>query len=142
MGEGVDGRVNTIVLEVKQDLDHDGWQDENGTVHYDDRIQTPFGQLGTLKTDTDENNSHVIVDAPDVVLIRHGFPTQWSMSAKGVSIDTTFAGVQVMTLKAVNGEVRYQLDPRNVRWSDGDEDIPFYVAQRIYADYTPKPGAE
>lgn len=127
--------MNTIVLEVKQDLDTDGWQDEAGTIHYDDRIVTPFGQLGTLKTETTADGSHLIVDAPSVVLIRHGFPTQWSMNAKGVSIDTTFAGTQVMTLKAVNGEVRYQLDPRNVRWSDGDEDIPFYVALRIFSDY-------
>ena len=127
--------MTTIVLEVQQDLENDGWQDEDGTIHYDDRVLTPFGQLGTLKTDTSDDDQHVIVDAPEVVLIRHGFPTHWSMSVKGVSVDTTFAGTQVMTLRAKNGEVRYQLDPRPVRWSDGDEEIPFYLAQRIYSNY-------
>lgn len=126
-----------IVLEVFQNLDHDGWQDEEGTIHYDDRIVTPFGELGVLKTTLGEQGSHTIVDAPDIVLIRHGFPTHWSASTKGVSIDTTFAGVQIMTLRADNGEVRYQLDPRPVRWSDGDDAIPFYLAQRIYSDFEP-----
>lgn len=128
---------STIILEVFQDLDTDGWQDEEGTIHYDDRIVTPFGELGVLKTTLDDDDTHTIVDAPEVVLIRHGFPTHWSSSTRGVSIDTTFAGVQIMTLRADNGEVRYQLDPRPVRWSDGDDAIPFYVAQRIYSDYTP-----
>lgn len=126
-----------IILQVFQDLDHDGWQDSEGTIHYDDRIVTPFGELGVLKTTLTEADSHVIVDAPEVVLIRHGFPTQWSASTAGVSIDTTFAGVQIMTLRADNGEVRYQLDPRPVRWSDSDDNIPFYLAQRIHSDYEP-----
>lgn len=127
--------MNPIILEVRQDLEHDGWQDEDGTIHYDDRVLTPFGQLGVLKTITGEDDSHTIIDAPEVVLIRHGFPTQWSMSVKGVSVDTTFAGTQVMTLQADNGVVRYQLDPRPVRWSDGDDEIPFYLAQRIFSNY-------
>lgn len=127
--------TNTIILEVKQDLDRDGWQDESGTVHYDDKIVTPYGELGTLRTET-EGDSVIIIDAPEVVLVRHGFPTQWSQSVQGVSVDTTFTGVQIMRLQAANGEVRYQLDPRNVRWSDGDDNIPFYLGQRIYAEYT------
>jgi len=128
--------TETIVLQVFQDLDNDGWQDDDGTIYYDDRIVTPYGELGTLKTTASDDDLHQIVDAPDVILIRHGFPTQWSASTKGVSIDTTFAGAQIMTLKADNGYVCYQLDPRPVRWSDGEEDIPFYLAQLIKSNFS------
>lgn len=124
-----------IILDVKQNLDMDGWEDDNGTVHYDDTIVTPFGQLGKLVT-ADDGGELLLTHADEVILVRHGFPTQWSGSAAGVSIDTTFAGIQVMTVKATNGEVRYQLDPRPVRWSDRDDDIPFYVATRIYSEFT------
>ena len=124
--------MQQIVLEVRQDLDHDGWQDEDGTVHYDDRIVTPFGPLGVLKTTT-QDGEITIREAPDVILVRHGFPTQWSSDVRGVAIDTTFAGVQVMTVKGRNGEVRYQLDPRPVRWSDGTDEIPFYVGLLVHS---------
>lgn len=127
--------MNQIILEVKQNLDVDGWEDANGTVHYDDTIATPFGQLGQLHIANDGDDV-MILQADETILVRHGFPTHWSSGIKGVSIDTTFAGVQVMTLKARNGEVRYQLDPRPVRWSDKDEDIPFYLAKRIHSSFT------
>lgn len=125
--------MNPIVLEVQQDLDRDGWQDEEGTVHYDDRIVTPFGDLGMLKT-TNADGELVIVDAPPVILVRHGFPTAWSASTVGVSMHSTPFGVNVMTIQAVNGTVRYQLIPAPVRWSDKDEEIPFHVAQLISSD--------
>lgn len=126
--------MTPIILEVKQDLENDGWEDEDGTVHYDDKIVTPFGQLGSLNTVV-EDDVITIIDAPEVILVRHGFPTQWSQDVSGVSMDTTPFGVQVMVVSASNGEVRYQLDPRPVRWSDKDENIPFYLAQLIHSDY-------
>lgn len=126
--------MTQIILEVKQDLENDGWEDEDGTVHYDDKVVTPFGQLGTLNTIV-EDDVITIIDAPEVILVRHGFPTQWSQDVGGVSMDTTPFGVQVMVVSASNGEVRYQLDPRPVRWSDGDEDIPYYLAQLIHSNY-------
>lgn len=126
--------MNTeIVLEVRQNLGVDGWQDEDGTEHYDRRVITPFGELGELRTDPQAEDV-VITEADGVILVRHGFPTQWSRNVRGVSIDTTFSGVQIMTVKAANGEVRYQLDPRPVRWSDGDSHIPFYLGLRIHSD--------
>lgn len=125
--------MNPIVLEVEQDLDNDGWQDEEGTVHYDDRIVTPFGVLGSLQT-TIKDDDLVIVDAPPVILVRHGFPTAWSMCTAGVSMETTPFGATVMSVLARNGQVRYQLDPRPVKWSDREEEIPFYVAQLVSAD--------
>lgn len=125
--------MNPIVLEVHQDLDRDGWQDEDGTIHYDDRIVTPFGVVGMLKTDTVDGEL-VIVDAPPVILVRHGFPTAWSKDTVGVSMDRTSFGATVMTVIGVNGTVKYQIDTRPVRWSDKDENIPFYVAQLIDSD--------
>ena len=125
--------MNPIVLEVHQDLENDGWQDEDGAVHYDDRIVTPFGVLGMLKT-TNIDDELVIVDAPPVILVRHGFPTAWSANTVGVSIESTPFGSNVMSVRASNGTVRYQLDPRPVRWSDRDEEIPFHIAQLIDSD--------
>lgn len=125
--------MNPIVLEVHQDLENDGWQDEEGTIHYDDRIVTPFGAVGMLKTEYAEEDI-VIVEAPQVILVRHGFPTAWSRDTEGVSMETTPFGASVMTITALNGTAKYQLDPRPVRWSDEDEDIPFYVAQLLSCD--------
>ena len=125
--------MNPIVLQVYQDLEHDGWQDEDGTIHYDDRIVTPMGLLGSLKTTTLDEEL-VIVDAPPIILVRHGFPTSWSSGTVGVSMDVTPYGHTVMKVEASNGTVKYALDPRPVKWSDRDEEIPFYLGHLISSD--------
>jgi hypothetical protein len=135
--DSVEAQVTPIILDVRQDLDNDGWEDAEGTVHYDSTVATPFGLLGELRT-LDAGESGIdIIQADEVILVRHGFPTAWSKNVQGVSIDTTFTGIQIMTVKASNGEVRYQLDPRPVEWSDKpDEEIPFYVGIRIGTNWT------
>lgn len=130
--------TDEIVLEVRQDLDRDGWEDEGGTVHYDSHVATPFGLVGNLET-VKAGRDVVITAAPAVILVRHGFPTHWSSGVTGVSIDQTFAGVEVMTVRGRNGEVRYQLDPRPVRWSDREDPIPFFVAQLIHSEWQEEP---
>lgn len=122
-----------IVLQVHQDLDVDGWEDENGTVHYDDNIYTPFGVLGNLDVKLPEL---VIRDSSKVILVRHGFPDAWAPdTTEGVTMRETPYGDTLMTVNASNGTVVYQIDQRPVRWSDGDEIIPFAVARLIESDW-------
>jgi hypothetical protein len=106
-----------IILEVKQDLDHDGYEDEDGTVHYDDRIITPWGELGVLKVHLD--GEEVVIDrAPYVILVSKRPPEEWVRDADGTTFSENFYGSRQMTVKGRNGEVRYQLIDRPVEWSD------------------------
>lgn len=106
-----------IILEVKQDLDRDGWEDEEGTVHYDDRVVTPWGELGELKTRVDGDDL-VIDRASYVILVSKADPQEWKDVPPGASVERSAYGSSTLSVEARNGKVRYQVIDRDVEWSD------------------------
>ncbi|ATN94016.1 hypothetical protein J4U01_gp053 [Mycobacterium phage Kumao] len=112
-----------IILKVEQDLDHDGYQDENGTEHYDDRVVTPFGELENLEVEIQDDGQPFVKHAPRVCLVRRGFPDEWAPRARvGVTVRETPFGAKVMRLEAKNCIVSYHLHPNPLQWSDRNHD--------------------
>lgn len=110
---------NVIVLEVKQDLDNDGWEDDNGTVHYDDTIQSPWGPVEQLETTFNEGGELVITNAPRVILVSNKPIDEWPQQSDGVTVVKNEAfGLKLLKVEAVNGNVVYQYIPGLLAWSD------------------------
>lgn len=119
---------DVVVLECKQELGVDGWQDEDGVEHYDSRVLTPYGELGNLKIARDENGAATIEDAPGVILI-----SEKLISEGGDDIATVWTSplgaFRTVSVVGVNGSVRYQLVEKRVEWSDRPEDpVPHRLA--------------
>ncbi|MBB5167158.1 hypothetical protein [Mycobacterium sp. AZCC_0083] len=121
-------------LEVIGRYAEGGWEDEHGTSYYNDRVRVGgYGDLGKLQVDFVEKYGRddrvvgeypIILRADPVVLIRRGFPDDWTTSTAGVSIELNPFGFQVFDLQAGNGMVRYRLVEDELYWkfgSFGDE---------------------
>lgn len=105
----------TIILEEIGPYPVGGFEDEDGVEHFNDRVRTPYGLLGNLLVDFD-GEVPVIVRADPVVLIRRGFPDEWTAPTTGVTIEQNPLGFKLFQLDARNGMVRYRLDDSELIW--------------------------
>lgn len=123
---------NSILLTVYGDRIVDGYQDEDGVEHFNDRVGTPLGDLGKLAAEQIDGEL-TITQADEVVLIwKHveGKP--------GVTVETTAFGFRLFDLEASNGMVRYRIFEEPVEWADSDEGpIEHWLAIRTFADWKP-----
>lgn len=117
-----------------------GHTDDDGVEHFNDRIVTPFGLLGNLKSHIAESGEVVIDQAPGVVLVSRSPLEEWPERQRvGVTIDTNVFGFRTFELKARNGVVRYMLCDDDIRFSDEDEvRSNLQVARLLVSQWTPE----
>lgn len=131
--------MEKVILQVLQDLDCDGWQDDDGVIHYDDSVRTKFGNLGNLRVEKSDD-TWVIKETPGVALFSDGFIK--SLVAGYVDDCTTLSmsplGTNTVLIRASNGVARYQLHVAELEWSDRpDEPVNCQLATLTHQDWTP-----
>lgn len=113
--------IQKTVLEVVGPYGKDGWEDpETGENFFNDRVFTPHGLLGKIKSHIDGEDL-VIDQADQVVLIRKGFPEEWTAPTIGASLEQSPFGFFLFELKARNGMVRYVLLNDELSWRGSEE---------------------
>src|SRR6478672_4816928 len=121
-----------MILEIVGPHGPEGWQDEDGVEYFNDRVKTPLGFLGNLKSHIDD--PEVVIDqADEVVLIA---PAAAEMP--GVTIEANPFGFRVFELQGRNGMVRYRIYEDAVQWWDEDKPIADNLAVRVYENWTPE----
>lgn len=121
-----------------------GWQDEDGVEHFNDRITSPFGWVGNMKTHVecdDDGQLQLVIDAaPSVILVSTTPVEEWPESKQvGASIETSPFGFRIFELAARNGTVRYVIKDDEVRWADlPDEETHVQIATLIYGQWRPE----
>lgn len=122
-----------------------GWEDEHGTSFFNDRVRAGgYGMLGKLQVEWEPT----IVRADELVIMRRGFPDEWTAPTDGVSIEQNPFGFYVFELQASNGIVRYRLIDDELSWKIGtfedeqqdDENAriaKFQLGLLTYSDWTP-----
>lgn len=118
-----------------------GHEDADGVEHFNDRVMTPLGLLGKLKTHVDvgdDGEPVLVIDQADAVVLVSNKPLEeWSWDKQvGVTIDLNPFGFRMFTLNARNGMVRYMLHDNEVRWTDRpDEDTGLQVAKLMQSQW-------
>ena len=127
------------VLDVVGPYGKDGWQDEDGQEFFNDRVSTPHGILGKLKSHLD-GEELVIDQADQIVLIRKGFPEDWTGITIGASLEASPFGFFLFELVGRNGMVRYRILPDDLVWGTQGKDMPdlpsFNLATLTYSKWT------
>lgn len=118
-----------------------GHEDADGVEHFNDRVMTPLGLLGNLKTHIEcgENGSPVLViDQADAVVLVSRRPIEdWSTEKQpGATLELSPFGFRMLNLTARNGMVRYMLHDNEVRWRDRpDEDTGQQIAKLMQSQW-------
>lgn len=121
-----------------------GYEDKDGVEHFNDRVTTPFGWLGNLKTfaspGPDGQPVLVIQEAPGVILVSRKPLEEWpDYQQIGVTQELNPFGFRMFTLNARNGMVRYLLHDDEVRWKDNpDEDTGSQIGKLMVSQWTPE----
>lgn len=154
------------ILEIFGAYGKEGWEDEAGVEHFDDRVDTPYGWLENLVTAVDDSETGcdcedpdykfdwetgkqrlfhdhrelIIVAAPPVILVSRKPIEAWQPDQQvGATIEQSAFGFSILELQARNGMVRYVIKPDDVAWSDKpDEIIGSYLAVQTYSKWTPE----
>jgi hypothetical protein len=138
--------VAKTVLTVTGRFEDKGWGNPiSGIEYFNNHVSTPFGLLGKLQVEF-EDGYPVILRADEVVLIRRGFPHEWTTPTTGVSVEDNPFGFKLFDLVGKNGMVRYRLIDDELEWAEQLE-LPDYLepmrlekwqlGQRTYEKWTP-----
>lgn len=121
-----------------------GFEDKDGVEHFNDRVSTPFGLLGEIKTRLDvgeDGQPLVVIDQADAVVLITNKPfEEWTEDAQvGSVLDLNPFGFRMLTINARNGMVRYLLHDDEVRWRDiPDGVVPLQIAKLMQSQWTPE----
>jgi hypothetical protein len=121
-----------------------GYEDKDGVEHFNDRVTTPFGWLGDIKTHVDvgeDGRPLLVIDRAEAVVLVSKKPlSEWSWDQQvGVTMELNPFGFRMFTLNARNGMVRYLLHDDEVRWRDlPDEDTGMQIAKLMHSQWTPE----
>lgn len=121
-----------------------GHEDKDGVEHFNDRVTTPFGWLGNLKTHVEVGASGqpaLVIDQADAVVLVTTKPLEeWPWEKQvGVTMDLNPFGFRMFTLNARNGLLRYLLHDDVVRWKDKpEEDTGQQIAKLMVSQWTPE----
>ncbi|QNJ56875.1 hypothetical protein SEA_REINDEER_65 [Mycobacterium phage Reindeer] len=118
----------TAILKIRGPYGPDGTQGEDGVERYNDEVATPYGLLGDLRVH-DEDGKRYITKADDVVLIRRGFPDEWTPgSLQGAAMSTNVLGFTMFRLEVENGFVTYHVLDDDLRWEDDFDGVESSLA--------------
>lgn len=126
-----------ILLKLIEKYGPDGWQDEEGVIHYDKDFDTPFGILGNLWVKK-EDEQWVIKKAPGVVLFSKGFIQSLIRGYQDECTELSLSaiGANTVKVKASNGWVRYQLHNDELRFSDQpDTEVGCFLATLTHEEW-------
>ena len=119
-----------INLKIVGPYGENGWQDEDGTEHYNSVAVGPFGAVRNLKI-AGEGEDRLILQAPASTLIGIKF------AAESDEVYTDAFGTTWLDVIAKNGHVRYQLLEEAV-WEDTGQSSQCYLAVLAFSDWTPE----
>jgi hypothetical protein len=127
-----------ILLELIEKYGADGWQDDEGAVHYDHEFTTPFGKLGSVVVEKC-GGEWVINRADDVVLFGRGLVK--SLLKGSVKDECTHAvindwGFIKVYVQAKNGFVIYQVHEDELSWSDTGKVAECYLATKVDGEWS------
>lgn len=125
-----------ITLELIQKYGPDGWQDEDGVIHYDDQFRTPWGPLGEVITEKTDAG-WIIKKAGDVVLFGKGFVKSvlnGPVEDECTAFINDFGFIKV-AIVASNGFAVYQVHEDELQWSDIGKVAECYLATLTDSDW-------
>jgi hypothetical protein len=128
-----------IILKLEDNYPKDGWEDAEGTTHFNTEFTTPFGPLGNFRAKLD-GDEVVILQADEVALFSRKPVKEWPEQQQiGASESINGFGWRIFELKARNGIVRYLLYADEVRFSDEDEPREgLQIGQLHFSAWTPE----
>jgi hypothetical protein len=106
----------TIFLEITGPYPKEGFEDKDGTEHFNDIVSSPFGEVGNIKTHF-EDGELVIDQASDVALFSSKPVEQW-VNRDGVTAYRNPLGFRVIEIEGRNGVIGYLLQEEKVEWAD------------------------
>lgn len=137
--------TSPIILTIDGPYTADGIQTDDGVEHFNDRIMSPFGVVGNLKShlgwDSDTASPVLILDAvPEVVLVSRKPVEDWLEEKQvGVTVDYTPYGHKLFTVEGRNGIASYMLHDSTVEWWDQPGvDTKLHVGTKIESQWTPE----
>lgn len=105
-----------ITLDIIGPYGDHGYQDEMGTEYFNDKVVSPFGEVGKLKVE-----DGFITQSDPVILVAYPF-----RDADWTEYSTTPFGSVVLQVHGFNGRVEYLIYDDEVQWRDKPGEVGKY----------------
>lgn len=124
-----------ITLRIVGPYPEEGFQDEDGVEHFNDVILAePYGVVGNLKIDTQDEDDVAILQVPEVILVAKTFT-----EAPGSYVTTDGFGTRWLDVNARNGNIRYQILDDDVSWWDYPDRVEnSHLALLAHSEWEPE----